>query len=149
MRTTLGRFLQYLRVERNASDLTIKSYREDLTALADYLSEAGGDVCPAPDRVTVSTCADTSARCTTPATPAARSPVAWPPCGASSSSASAKVGARRIRPSRCETPRKPRNLPHFLSPEDIGRLLGARRPIRRWACAIGRSWKRSTRPASA
>ena len=33
MHTAIGRFLQYLLVERNASDLTIKSYREDLTAL--------------------------------------------------------------------------------------------------------------------
>ena len=52
MRSALTRFLQYLRVERNASDLTIKSYREDLTALAGYLTEAAGD-CPAPDGVTV------------------------------------------------------------------------------------------------
>ena len=35
----VGRFLDYLRFERNASDLTIKSYREDLTALSDYLTE--------------------------------------------------------------------------------------------------------------
>ncbi len=31
-------FLQYLRVERNASDLTIKSYREDFAALGEYLA---------------------------------------------------------------------------------------------------------------
>ena len=37
MRTAIARFLQYLRVERNASRAdTVKSYREDLTALADY-----------------------------------------------------------------------------------------------------------------
>ena len=42
MHTAIDRFLQYLRVERNASAYTIKSYREDLTALADYLAEAAG-----------------------------------------------------------------------------------------------------------
>ena len=46
MHTAIARFLQYLRVERNASDLTIKSYREDLTALAAYLAEAHGGTCP-------------------------------------------------------------------------------------------------------
>ena len=44
MRTAIARFLQYLRVERNASELTTKSYREDLALLTDYLTEArGGD----------------------------------------------------------------------------------------------------------
>ena len=33
MQDAIERFLQYLRVERNASDLTIKSYREDLELL--------------------------------------------------------------------------------------------------------------------
>ncbi len=38
----IERFLQYLRVERNASAYTLKSYREDLLALAAYLEQAGG-----------------------------------------------------------------------------------------------------------
>ena len=42
MKSSANRFLQYLRVERNASALTIKSYREDLAALAEYLTEAYG-----------------------------------------------------------------------------------------------------------
>jgi len=32
--------LQFLAVERNASTYTVKSYREDLTTLVDYLAEA-------------------------------------------------------------------------------------------------------------
>ena len=40
MKNAIGRFLQYLAVERNASELTIKSYREDLTALYEYLLES-------------------------------------------------------------------------------------------------------------
>jgi len=46
MHTAVERFLTYLRVERNASDLTVKSYREDLTALAGYLAEARGGAPP-------------------------------------------------------------------------------------------------------
>jgi integrase/recombinase XerC len=44
MQSTIDRFLRYLAIERNASELTIKSYREDLRALADYLdpSQDGG-----------------------------------------------------------------------------------------------------------
>lgn len=47
MHAAIARFLDYLRVERNASELTIKSYREDLIALAGYLTESHGR-CPAP-----------------------------------------------------------------------------------------------------
>ncbi len=39
MQTSIARFLQYLAVERNASDLTIKSYREDLGQLVDYFAQ--------------------------------------------------------------------------------------------------------------
>src|SRR5690349_15338824 len=51
MQDSIDRFLQYLRVERNASDLTIKSYREDLAHLVAYLTETGGD-CPGPGAIT-------------------------------------------------------------------------------------------------
>ena len=42
MQSAISRFLRYLLVERNASALTIKSYREDLTALDEYLTESYG-----------------------------------------------------------------------------------------------------------
>ncbi|MEQ1827972.1 MAG: tyrosine recombinase XerC [Pirellula sp.] len=41
MHTEISQFLRYLDVERNASDLTIKSYREDLMDLADFLTDGG------------------------------------------------------------------------------------------------------------
>ena len=53
MRTATARFLQYLTVERNASAYTVKSYREDLTALAEYLTEGRGGACPRPEEITV------------------------------------------------------------------------------------------------
>jgi len=42
MRTAIERFIEYLRVERNASPLTLKSYEEDLIALVLYLEEVEG-----------------------------------------------------------------------------------------------------------
>ena len=53
MHTAVARFLQFLAVERNASPYTVKSYREDLTALTDYLAEAHGGRPPSPGDVTV------------------------------------------------------------------------------------------------
>ena len=41
MHAEISQFLRYLDVERNASDLTIKSYREDLMDLADFLTDEG------------------------------------------------------------------------------------------------------------
>ena len=53
MLNAIDRFLQYLRVERNASDYTLKSYREDLAALADFLSQGAGGKLPLPGDITV------------------------------------------------------------------------------------------------
>jgi integrase/recombinase XerC len=47
----IERFLTYLRVERNASELTIKSYREDLAALVEYLADDNSQP-PAPPAIT-------------------------------------------------------------------------------------------------
>ena len=47
MRPQIGQFLQYLRVERGASPHTLKGYREDLHALAEYLADGDGKT-PAP-----------------------------------------------------------------------------------------------------
>ncbi len=50
MQDVIQRYLRYLKVERNASEYTIKSYREDLLSLADYLTEVLGQ-CPHPAQV--------------------------------------------------------------------------------------------------
>ena len=42
MLSAVERFLRYLKVERNCSDLTIKSYREDLVSLIEYLEQSLG-----------------------------------------------------------------------------------------------------------
>ena len=125
MQTAVDRFLQYLRVERNASELTIKSYREDLAALVEYLHRRRAAALPAPgDSRARSSCAATWRRCTRPATPRRRSPGGWPRCAASFASASAKAGPRRIRPSRCAIRARRARCRTFSRREDIGRLLG-------------------------
>ena len=125
MRIATGRFLQYLQVERNASLLTVKSYREDLTALADYMTEARGGRCPEPGSLTV---LDLRGYVS-----------ALHEAGYAKTSIARRLASMRsffrfgqregwasTNPAKpLRNPRKPRNLPHFLSAEDIGRLLGA------------------------
>ncbi len=125
MRTAIDRFLQYLRVERNASDLTIKSYREDLTALCDYLGEAAGGAPPEPGAVSVLDLRGYVA--------------ALSEAGYASSTVARRLASLRsffkfgqregwaaTNPAKpLRNPRKSRNLPHFLSAEEVGRLLAA------------------------
>jgi integrase/recombinase XerC len=122
MQDAIDRFLQYLRVERNASDLTIKSYREDLGFLCEHLT--GGEA--------------TAIRAETISTMELRGYVA-----AMHEANYAKTTiARRLASMRSffrfgqregwtkhnpakplRNPRKPRDLPHFLSSDDLIRLL--------------------------
>lgn len=123
MQTAVGRFLQYLRVERNASDLTIKSYREDLTALADYLADSRGGTCPDPGRIDavelrgyVAALHEAGYAKTTIARRLA------------SMRSFFRFGQREgwaaTNPAKpLRNPRKSRTLPHFLSTEELGRLL--------------------------
>lgn len=124
MQTAVSRFLQYLQVERNASPLTIKSYREDLAALVDYLTESCGAT-PKPESVTTLDLRGYIA--------------ALHEAGYAKTSIARRLASLRsffrfgqregwaksnpAKPLR--NPRKPRSLPHFLSSEDIGKLLEA------------------------
>ncbi len=124
MRTAIARFLQYLRVERNASDLTVKSYREDLTGLIDYLVESRG-TCPRPGQVSVLDLRGYVAALHEAGY--ARSTIAR---RLASTRSFFRFGQREgwteqnpAKPLR--NPRKERSLPHFLSAEEIGRLLEA------------------------
>jgi integrase/recombinase XerC len=123
MHTAIARFLQYLRVERNASELTVKSYREDLTCLAEYLGEARGGQCPEPGSLDVLELRGYVA--------------ALHEAGYAKSTIARRLASLRsffrfgqregwakgnpAKPLR--NPRRGRTLPHFLSAEDIGRLL--------------------------
>ncbi|MCA9258101.1 MAG: tyrosine recombinase XerC [Planctomycetales bacterium] len=124
MKRHIGQFLQYLRVERGASDHTLKSYREDLQAAAEYLADEDG-VTPDPADVTS---------------------VEWRgflaalhDAGYAKTSIARKLASLRsfyrfgqregwvkTNPARAlRNPRKGRRLPHFLTTDEVGKLLDA------------------------
>ena len=125
MHIAIARFLQYLTVERNASAYTIKSYREDLMALATYLTELCGGQCPDPGSISVLELRGYVA--------------ALHEAGYAKTSISRRLASLRsffrfgqregwakMNPGKpLRNPRKSRTLPHFLSAEDIGKLLNA------------------------
>jgi integrase/recombinase XerC len=124
MRAATESFLTYLRVERNSSELTIKSYREDLTVLVDYLEEAHGS-CPTPAEITTFDLRDYVA--------------AVGEAGYAKSTVSRRLASMRsffrfgqrnglvdANPAKpLRNPRKSRNLPHFLTDGEIQKLLDA------------------------
>jgi integrase/recombinase XerC len=125
MHSAADRFLDYLRVERNASPLTLKSYREDLTALEEYLGQIYGENLPEPAGIDTQLLRgyltgmhDAGYAATTIARRLAslRSFFRF----------GQREGWTKGNPARpLRTPRRPRRLPHFLSTEEIGRLLSA------------------------
>jgi integrase/recombinase XerC len=125
MHSAIDRFLQYLIVERNASPLTEKSYREDLTALSEYLASCHGGQCPPPAQITILDLRGYVSALHQAAY--ARSTIAR---RLASLRSFFRFGQREgwstgnlAKPLR--NPRQPRPLPHFLSAEDIARLLEA------------------------
>jgi integrase/recombinase XerC len=125
VQSSVARFLRHLALERNASALTVKSYREDLTALTEYLTEACGGRTPSPEELTsldlrgyVSALHEAGY---------AKSSVARRLASMRSFFRFAQreglVEANPAKPLR--TPRRNRKLPHFLSGDEIGRLLAA------------------------
>ena len=124
MRRETSKFLTYLRVERGASDHTIKGYREDLTSLAEYLEADDGST-PHPGVITI---ADLREWLT-----------ALHDAGYAKASIARRLASLRSffryaqREGWVETnaalalrnPRKRRKLPHFLSTSEVGRLLTA------------------------
>ncbi len=124
MQSAISRFLRYMQVERNAADLTVKSYREDLSSLSDYLSESYGQS-PAPSEITPLDLRGYVA--------------ALHEAGYARSSVSRRLASLRSffrfaqREGLCannpakplRNPRRERKLPHFLSSGDVARLLEA------------------------
>jgi integrase/recombinase XerC len=124
MQNASARFLRFLSIERNASPLTIKSYGEDLRSLIGYLTEAYGRP-PSPGEITPLDLRGYVA--------------AMHDAGYAKTSVARRTAALRtffkfcLREKLCEsnpakplrTPRKDRKLPHFLSTEEIGKLLDA------------------------
>lgn len=122
MESAVRAFLNYLKVERNSSPLTVKSYTDDLAHLAEFFEEQHGHV-PEPRDIDVSRL---------------RSYVAYlHECGYARSTVARRLACLRSffrycnREGICETnpakplrtPRSGRKLPHFLTTEEVGRLL--------------------------
>ena len=118
------RFLRYLKIERNASALTIKSYSEDLFSFGDYLIDRVGRVA-ALDELTITTL---------------RGFVAYlHECQYSKATIARRLACLRTffrfccreqlvqaNPAKAlRTPRAGRKLPHFLSVEQCALLLEA------------------------
>lgn len=124
MKDAATAFLQSLRVERNASPLTLKSYREDLESVFEYFTERVGRV-PAPADVTVAEL---------------RGYVAYMhECDYARSTMARRLACLRslfryclrerwvtTNPAKAlRTPKGGRRLPHFLSAEQLAKLLEA------------------------
>ena len=122
MQLAITRFLRYLLVERNASDLTVKSYREDLTALDEYLTASYGrrpkpaDINPLDLRGYVAALHEAGY---------AKSSVARRLASLRSFFRfTQREGLADSNPAKpLRNPRPERKLPHFLSTEEIGKLL--------------------------
>lgn len=122
--SAIERFLRYLKNERNSSELTIKSYREDLTILHDYFVDVVGR-CPAPREVTPQ---DLRAYV------AALHEAGYAPTSIARRLASLRSffkfaqreGLAESNPAKpLRNPRRQRKLPHFLTGDEIGTLLSA------------------------
>lgn len=119
-----AQFLRHLSRERDASEHTIKAYREDLAALGDYLADEAGKT-PDPASITVADLRGYSA---------ALAEAGYAKTSISRRLASARsffrfaqregwVQSNPAAPLR--NPRKPRKLPHFLTNDEVERLLAA------------------------
>ncbi len=121
---SIPRFLRYLKIERNCSDLTIKSYREDLELLLEYLTDSLGQA-PSPAQLTPLDLRTYVA--------------ALHEAGYAKSSVARRLASLRsyfrfaMREGLCDSnpakplrnPRREKKLPHFLSGREIGKLLAA------------------------
>jgi integrase/recombinase XerC len=124
MQAAIARYLQYLRVERNASDLTIKSYREDLDVLQEYFADSTGKL-PAPSAVSttelrgyVSALTEAGYAKTSIARRLASLRSFFRFC-----QREGLVDGNPAKPLR--NPRRTRTLPHFLSSDELDQLLTA------------------------
>jgi integrase/recombinase XerC len=124
MRPQIGQFLQYLRVERGASPHTLKGYREDLHALAEYLADGDGNS-PAPGSITIGELRGFLS---------ALHDAGYAKTSISRRLASVRsflrfgqrAGWSKSNPAKAlRNPRKSRKLPHFLTTDEVGKLLAA------------------------
>lgn len=122
MQSAVAQFLRFLAIERNASTLTVKSYREDLMALLEYAQQLYGKL-PEPREVTpldlrgyVSALHDAGYAKTSISRRLASLRTFFKYC-----QREGWADANPAKPLR--NPRPDRKLPHFLNTDEITRLL--------------------------
>lgn len=124
MQPVIDRFLRFLEVERNAAALTLKSYAEDLSALEGYLTECYGrpaeprEITPLDLRGYVSAMHEAGYAKTSIARRLASLRTFF--------KFALREGLADTNPAKpLRNPRPDRKLPHFLSNEEISKLLEA------------------------
>ncbi|NND99646.1 MAG: tyrosine-type recombinase/integrase, partial [Pirellulaceae bacterium] len=124
MRSAIAQFLKYLATERNASDLTIKAYREDLFGLVDYLENTRGSV-PHPDSLSPQDLRTYQAALQQ--ADYARTTISRKLASLRSFyKFSMREGIAKNNPAKpLRNPRRQRKLPHVLTNDEVGRLLEA------------------------
>jgi len=124
MHSAISGFLQYLKVERNCSALTIKSYGEDLDSLLEYFRDFAGGI-PAVGDVSIADLRGYVAylhECTYSRSTMARRLA----CLRSFFRYCCREQLAANNPAKAlRTPRAGRKLPHFLSTEQVAQLLEA------------------------
>jgi len=126
MNSAVNQFLRHLRLERNASELTIKSYGEDFASLHDYLEDRIGGI-DDPQQITI---------------PILRGYISYlHECQYARTTIARRLASLRSffrflkregittsNPAQAlRTPRVGRKLPHFLTTEQVALLLEAPR----------------------
>jgi integrase/recombinase XerC len=124
MHAAIDAFLQFLRIERNASPMTLKSYHEDLESVREYFETQQGKF-PPPDEVTTADLRGYVAYlhdCQYARSTMARRLA----CLRSFFRYCCREGFCQANPAKAlRTPRAGRRLPHFLTAEQVVRLLEA------------------------
>jgi integrase/recombinase XerC len=124
MQATAQQFLRHLRLERNASDLTLKSYADDFESFYDYLRDRVGGI-PEADALTIPILRGYVAylhECQYARTTIARRLA----CLRSFFRYTTREGITASNPAKAlRTPRAGRKLPHFLTTEQVASLLEA------------------------
>ncbi|TWU26825.1 Tyrosine recombinase XerD [Novipirellula galeiformis] len=122
MQSAITQFLKYLATERNASDLTIKAYREDLFAMMEWFRATRGKV-PKPDALSPQELRTFQAALQEAGY--ARTTIARKLASLRSFYRFAmRQGIATLNPAKpLRNPRRQRKLPLVLSNEEVGRLL--------------------------
>ncbi len=124
MRSIFQQFLRHLKLERNSSDLTIKSYADDFASFSDYLEDRVGPVSD-PEQITIAILRGYVSylhECQYARTTIARRLAAL----RSFFRYTTREGLTTSNPAKAlRTPRTGRKLPHFLTTEQVATLLEA------------------------